>query len=244
MPSPTTSPHRIRPADPFLRWMVGPQAAADLVNRGDQVAWLHAGSRPHPGWVTARGDDPEVVVDLVSELVERHQVSGYTVPEIARDAAATRLGGGEPRLWCWWVREQVAAPRPPGTVLALDDPRIGPLLTHSASAYVLPGDQRIIRWAGVDDGRSLVAVAGAVLEKSGAWHLVSVCTHPDYRAQGYAAQACGVLIDEAQTAGAPAVVLEMYSDNEAGRRLYRRLGFSEEARFLSCVLDETVVLPF
>lgn len=244
MPSPMTSPHPIRPADPFLRWMVGPDSAADLVEQGATVAWLHAGSRPHPGWVTARGEDPAGVADLVADLVARHAVTGYTVPISTAAEVAARVGGVDPRDWCWWVRDATPEDRRNAVVLALDDARIAPLLEHSPSAYVQPGDERVVRWAGVEVAGALVAVAGAVRERSGAWHLVSVCTRPDRRGGGLAAQACRALIDEAHREGAPAVVLEMYADNEPGRRLYRRLGFDEAARFRSCVLDASVVLPF
>lgn len=244
MPFPRRSPHQVRPTDPFLRWMVGPDAAEDLVEQGENVAWLHAGSRPHPGWVTALGEDPAIVAGLVSELVDRHEVTGYTVPETAGPEVSHRIGGEDPRYWCWWVR--CVAPQPVGRAvdLPMDDPRIAQLLSHSPSAYVLPGDERIVRWSGVEERGDLVAVAGAVLERSGAWHLVSVCAHPDRRGAGLAADPCRALVDAAHRAGAPVVVLEMYSDNESGRRLYHRLGFTEAARFRSCVLDPSVILPF
>jgi len=142
------------------------------------------------------------------------------------------------------VRE--ATPEPVGAAvnLAMDDPRILQLLSHSPSAYVLPGNERIVQWSGVEERGELAAVAGAVVERSGAWHLVSVCVHPDRRGAGLAAHPCRALVDAAYRAGASVVVLEMYSDNEPGRRLYQRLGFTEAARFRSCVLDPAVLLPF
>ncbi len=244
MPFPRRSPQQVRPTDPFLRWMVGPDSAADLVEHGENVAWLHAGSRPHPRWVTALGEDPVVVADLVAELVDRHEVTGYTVPEGAGLEVSLRMGGLDPRDWCWWVRDATSETVPEAVILAMDDPRIARLLIHSTSAYVLPGNGRVVRWAGVEEHGELVAVAGAVLERSGAWHLVSVCTHPDRRGAGLAAHACRALVDAAHLAGARVVVLEMYSNNEPGRHLYQRLGFTESARFRSCVLDPSAVLPF
>lgn len=244
MPSPMTSPHRIRPTDPFLRWMVGPDSAADLRHRGSDVAWLHTGSHPHPGWVTARGEDPAAIAELVAVLSDDHRVTGYTVPVHAGEAVAARVGGLDPRLWCWWVRDATPESAFGSVLLADDDPRITPLLAHSPSAYVLPGDERIVRWMGIEDGADLIAVAGAVLERSGAWHLVSVCTLPDARGGGHASRVCRALIGEAHRSGAPAVVLEMYSDNDAGRHLYRRLGFDEAASFRSCLLDPAIVLPY
>lgn len=243
MPSPRTCPHRIRPSDPYLRWMVAQDAPQEVAADGDHVAWRHEVPWSSRGWITARGDDPTRVAGLVERLHAVAGSAGYTVPQTAGAAAQDRLGGLEPRDWCWWVR-QASPESAPGVIpVANDDERILPLLAHSSSAYILPGDERVVRWSGVVEEGELVSVAGATRERSGAWHLVSVCTHPRHRGRGLAALVCRALIDEAHAAGAPAVVLEMYSDNEAGRGTYRGLGFTEEARFRSCVLDAGITVP-
>ena len=120
--------------------------------------------------------------------------------------------------------------------LALDDDRIAPLLAHSDSAHVFPGDPRLVRWAGVEEDGELVAVAGQVTEPSGAAHLLSVCTHPDHRGRGLAREACTRVMSAAIAHGAPMLVLEMYTANEAGRRAYSALGFVERGRYASGLL--------
>ena len=72
------------------------------------------------------------------------------------------------------------------------------------------------------DGDRLVSVAAQVNEESGAAHLVSVCTDPEYRGRGLARHACTRIMRTAISEGAPMLILEMYVGNEAGRRAYRR----------------------
>ena len=126
---------------------------------------------------------------------------------------------------------------PVGAVdLALDDPRIAVLLTHSTSAHIYPGDPRIVRWAGMVDGDRLLSVAGQITERTGAAHIVSVCTDPTVRGRGLARHACSRIIESAIGDEVPMIVLEMYAENEAGRRTYSALGFTEVGRYRSGLL--------
>lgn len=231
-------PQQVRPTDPLVRWLVSPDVPPALVAEGSNLAWLGRASRPGEKWVTGLGDDPARVAALVGRLAEEHDVDGVTVPEAAFPLLPERLRSPSPGHWCLWVLPPEEAVLTEGTAvdLALDDPRIAPLLEHSTSAHVFPGDPRLVRWAGVLDGDRLVAVAGQVTEASGAAHLLSVCTDPDHRGRGLAGEACMRIMSKAVADGAPMLVLEMYVDNEAGRRAYSRLGFREVGRYLSGLL--------
>lgn len=237
--------HQLRPTDPLVRWLVDPDkddlSLGDrLVNDGSNVAWRGRATRPGENWVTGLGEDPARVAALVVGLAETGQVDGVTVPDAVFRVLPEALRSPDPGHWCLWTRPAdlpVEAADVAGAVdLALDDPRIAPLLAHSTSAHLFPGNPRIVRWAGVCDGDRLVAVAGQVREKSGAAHLVSVCTDPDYRGRGLAGMACSRVMDAAMAEGAPMLVLEMYVDNPAGRRAYERLGFTEVGRYYSGLL--------
>lgn len=234
---PPTRPLQIRPRDPFIRWVIGDRRPPGLVHDGTSLAWLGRATRPGEEWVTGVGDDPVVVARLVTSVADAHPVDGVTIVEDAFDLLPARLRSPDPGHWCFWDRGTDDLP-PAGdaVLLADDDPRIAPLLEHSASARMFPGDPRIVRWAGVVEGDDLVSVAGQVTERTGAAHLVSVCTAPQARGRGLAGQACAALMHAAAAAGAPAFVLEMYVANEAGRSTYRRLGFAESRRFRSGLL--------
>jgi ribosomal protein S18 acetylase RimI-like enzyme len=238
MPSQPTRPLQVRPTDPLVRWVVTDEEPPDLIAQGDALAWMGRASRPGENWVTALGDDPAVVASLVEKLDERHQVDGVTVPDNAFALLPDRLRSPDPGHWCLWVLDPADAVLDDSTAvdIDLDDPRIAPLLEHSDSAHIFPGNARLVRWAGVLDGDRLVSVAAQVNEASGAAHLVSVCTDPDYRGRGLARHVCTRIMQLAIDEGAPMLVLEMYVANEAGRRAYAALGFTEVGRYLSGLL--------
>ena len=58
-------------------------------------------------------------------------------------------------------------------------------------------------------------------------HLVLLAVQPLHRRRGVGRALVDWLIDSARTAGIASVHLELRADNEAARRFYRRLGFSE-----------------
>ncbi len=237
-PSQPTRPLQVRPTDPFVRWMVADDEPPDLIADGDAVAWMGRATRPGENWVTALGADPHVVVSLVEQLESRNRVDGITVTESAFALLPDRLRSPDPGHWCFWTLDPNAARLGESRAmdLALDDPRIAPLLVHSDSAHIFPGNPRVVRWAGVEEGGELVAVAGQVTEPSGAAHLLSVCTHPGHRGRGLAREVCARVMSAAIADGAPMLVLEMYTANEAGRRAYSALGFTEQGRYCSGLL--------
>jgi ribosomal protein S18 acetylase RimI-like enzyme len=238
MRSQPTRALQVRPTDPLVRWIVTDEEPPDLVAQDDAVAWMGRASRPGENWVTALGDDPAVVVTLVERLESRNRVDGITVPESAFSHLPERLRSPDPGHWCLWTLDPADAVLSDTTAidLALDDPRIGPLLAHSDSAHIFPGNPRLVRWSGVLDGDRLVSVAAQVTEASGAAHIVSVCTDPGYRGRGLARDACMRIMSAAVGEGAPMLVLEMYTANEAGRRAYGALGFAEVGRYASGLL--------
>ncbi len=229
---------RARPTDPFVRWRVDERDTGLVAVDGDHVAWLNPGRHGQETWATALGDDPERMIALLVELDAVHPLDGVTVPEAVFGVLPDRLTSPDPGHWSFWLIDaRDVGERPTEAVLlALDDPRIAPLLAHSDSAYLFPGDEQIVRWAGVVREGRLAAVAGQVDEPTGAAHLVSVCTHPDFRGQRLAGQACGALMTAAVAQGAPVVFLEMYANNESGRRAYRSLGMTETGRYRSGLL--------
>lgn len=229
---------RARPTDPFVQWMVRDVVPAHLATDGDAIAWIWGSRDGGEVWATALGEDPQAAARLIVELASDHDVDGITVPEYAFDLLPPHLRSPDPGHWCFWMLDPADAVVSPGDAvdLDLDDPRISGLLEHSTSAHVFLGDPAVVRWAGVTEDDRLVSVAGQVVERTGAAHIVSVCTHPAVRGRGLARQACARIIEGAIADGAPMIVLEMYAGNEAGRRTYNALGFTEVARYRSGLL--------
>ena len=227
-----------RPTDPFVQWMVRDLVPDQLAVDGDHVAWIWGGRENGEVWATVLGSDGARAVALIEQLAAMTAVDGVTVPDHAFDLLPAELQSPDPGHWCLWTLDPQDAPAASDVAvdLALDDPRIAELLSHSTSAHVFPGDPKLVRWAGVLDGDRLVSVAGQVSESSGAAHIVSVCTDPSMRGGGLARHACSRIIHGAIADGAPQIVLEMYAANEAGRRTYSALGFAEVGRYKSGLL--------
>jgi ribosomal protein S18 acetylase RimI-like enzyme len=229
---------RARPTDPFVRWRVDEREIGAVLVDGDHVAWISPGRHGQETWATALGDDSARLVGLLQQLDEVAPLDGVTVPADVFAALPARLTSPDPGHWSFWVLD-VEAPidrTSEAVMLDLDDPRIAPLLAHSDSAYLFPGHASIVRWAGVERAGRLVAVAAQVNEAKGAAHIVSVCTHPDFRGRRLAGHACNAIIRASLAEGAPLVFLEMYADNEAGRRAYASLGMTEVGRYRSGLL--------
>lgn len=228
---------RARPTDPFVQWIVRDHEPARLVTDGDTIAWIWESRHGDDVWATALGDDA-AAARLIVDLAREQDIDGITVPENAFALLPEHLQSPDHGHWSFWVLDPADAVVSPGDAvdLGLDDPRIAGLLEHSTSAHVFPGNPAVVRWAGVVDGERLVSVAGQILEPTGAAHIVSVCTDPTVRSRGLAGQACARIIGDAVADGAPMIVLEMYAANEAGRRMYNALGFTEVARYRSGLL--------
>lgn len=90
----------------------------------------------------------------------------------------------------------------------------------------LPGTRRLGRFVGIRiDGR-LAAMAGERM-RPGDWTEVSaVCTHPDFRGRGLAAQLSSVVVDRILARGEKPL-LHAFADNHQAIRLYEALGFAK-----------------
>jgi predicted GNAT family acetyltransferase len=88
----------------------------------------------------------------------------------------------------------------------------------------LPGTWRLGRFVGVRvDGR-LAAMAGERLTPGDATEVSAVCTHPDFRGRGMAAQLTSVVVERIVARG-ETPFLHAFADNREAIRLYEALGF-------------------
>jgi ribosomal protein S18 acetylase RimI-like enzyme len=79
-------------------------------------------------------------------------------------------------------------------------------------------------------GNVSVYPAGRALPR--AWVIVNVATHPDYRGRGIATRLMQAAMLMVRQRGGDQALLQVDSDNETARRLYRRLGFVDERGWL------------
>lgn len=92
-------------------------------------------------------------------------------------------------------------------------------------AYFRPGTARLGDYFGWFEGDRLAAMAGIRMAMDGYQELSAICTHPDYRGRGLAAELTLHLVSEIRARGEVAF-LHTESYNLAAKSLYEKLGFS------------------
>jgi GNAT superfamily N-acetyltransferase len=238
--------------DPFLRFELDPGTLAEVsVRSGVAVAWV---GRHRSGlrWTTGLAADPSserhigAAAELLTALARAQEtagtpVAGVTVSRGGRALLPADLQAPQAWEWDYWWTEKAADPATyavPGVdAIDLDpaDPRIASLLeVASPSAAIPAGDPRVARWVGIEepgtadvaDTGGLVALLALTRHRSGADHLNDVATHPARRGRRLARVLCGTVTAQCLDAGAPAVTLGMYADNDSARALYDALGFA------------------
>jgi GNAT superfamily N-acetyltransferase len=232
--------------DPWVRLGLDPGALPPVWH--DPDAGLVAVLRDRRGPGRSLMLLPKAGADAVRALAEaRPLLAGahwVTVPAEHRGAAVAALSlVGDGEGWEWRY-----ATRPPPAVrgdacvadLDINDPvlaqQVSTLLTeHSPRHSARPGDPRAVGWVGVRAGPDGAPVACAAWfeEVPGIPLLASIAVHPSARGRGFGSAVTASLTRRAFAAGAPAVTIDLYADNDAARRIYRRLGFVTAHRFAS-----------
>lgn len=227
---------QIRPDDPFVRWRLEPTAEIEALSIDDNLVWTRQTKRGER-WAYLFGSNDTQLIAMLEDVTGAQPVDGITCPEHLRAHLPERFLGPDAGHWSLWIMDAPTELRS-GNAKELDllDPRIEPLLRHSASAYVFPGDPRMVRWIGVEKDGALLAVAGHQRDMDDAAHIVSVCTAPDHRGTGLAREVLSLLVAKALADDVPAILLEMYVDNPPAAALYRSLGFTEVGRFYSWLI--------
>lgn len=208
-------------------------------------AWATALLRPtynHGTTVMLTGD-----IGLLHDLVTGppfarwhadHGVASLSIRRDAADTLASALGVDPDQMEGWDTFITRTAPPPPRHPIVDLEPSDRDemdrfLAEHSPRTdgrpWVRPGQ----RWVGARDAESaLVAIGCCEVEHSGVPMLAGIATAKPHRGRGL-----GRDITAELTRGAIAEhgvsALEMYSDNDVARTLYRSLGYREVAAWLS-----------
>ncbi|MFZ5916716.1 MAG: GNAT family N-acetyltransferase [Chloroflexota bacterium] len=90
---------------------------------------------------------------------------------------------------------------------------------------------------GVTDRDRLVSTAGThvVSEMYGVAAVGNVFTHPAYRQRGLGARCTAAVVQELLSRRIQTVVLNVFEENQAAYRIYRRMGFREHCRYVEVV---------
>lgn len=137
------------------------------------------------------------------------------------------------------VAEEVETPTASFEILMLGEDDAADMLALATLTEPGPFRDRTHRlggFVGVRDRGRLVAMAGERMKVPGFTEVSGVCTHPDYRGRGYAAQLMRAVAARILARG-EAAFLHVYPSNAGAIALYRSLGFRRRA-----AIDMTVIV--
>jgi ribosomal protein S18 acetylase RimI-like enzyme len=223
--------------DPYLRFEVDPERPVVGFSRGDAVVW--STRSPYRGlrWLYALGPADQAAA-LAAESHEwlDQPPYGVTFPVESVPLLPDPLRPAAFDAWDWWWIADAPAVQPGETDAGwiAEGAELRAFL-HRASPRrsADPGDDRVRRWAGIHRDGRLVAAAADTQHIDGVPHLASIAVEPELRGGGLGGAITAWLTRQLLAEGAPVVTLGMYADNEPARRVYRRLGFHDQHRFIS-----------
>ena len=248
------------PGNDFLRWEIPAEQVGAVWLAEGAAAFTARNAYNGRPWLFAVGEGlsvGDVVVEALGDLPEPGQswsgcpaedascVVGMSVPPTVFDVLAEPWRPTRYEDYTWWILDRCPPPAAgEDRVLEVgaDDPRLAALVSHSRSAYLLPGDRRARSWFAVEaaatPGSAPAAGAGGLLacltyeeHKPGVPHLASVVVDPTARRRGAGLALCTAVSRQLLTDGAGAVTLAMYSANRPAAALYQRIGFRAAGRF-------------
>lgn len=226
-----------------VRW-----SDVSVVRTPDESSLLVVVRRDERTTLLGRGE-PRGVVALVEDWAAGHVSAplGRGWMSIPRGAPAPatlldRLGLERFSTWDWLVTEDVPPRVPDEDAVVRLDPVADADAIRACLAAANPGTTADpvapteAAWVGVRDGDELLGVFGAAVrggrtDAGFSWHLHGLGVRPETRGRGLGAALTAALTRAGLAAGADWVSLGMYADNDAARRIYRRLGFTTEAEF-------------
>ncbi|WP_052466725.1 GNAT family N-acetyltransferase [Mobilicoccus massiliensis] len=204
------------------------------------VAVIRASSFRPPSLFVWGPDVAGLLDALIDEdVVGRFELAGVSVPYPARDEVTARfaVAGGGDWDWMWTDRPTPRAPGSHVPLVALDDTRdaaeIAALGAENPRFEGVPGQGYNDRWLGVRDADGTLVACGAVQRlPAGTAHLGGILVASDHRRRGLGTAISAALTDDIVRAEG-VCTLGMYSDNDAARALYTRLGYTTDKSWAS-----------
>jgi ribosomal protein S18 acetylase RimI-like enzyme len=220
--------------DPFVRWQVRSDVPLQAWDVGGAVAFVRTRSSGRRQ-LTVLGPPQSAAVAVIAlvgaQAASTVRAHGVTVPfgtlPLLQDDL--RIGPGDDWDWMWADASTIGQGHVDERVEVLPDYAgddvAGLLAVASPRHSSDPGDPDVLAWYGIRDGGELVACAAHTGSVPGVPHLASIATHPRVRGQGLGTALTATVTAQLLGAGAPAVTLGMYADNDVARRMYARIGY-------------------
>ena len=229
-------------AVPFVRWGLGlGNVARAWAAPGGPVA-VERYRRAYGTSLTVVGE-PDDAVRVASRLAPRLDVGSVTLPRAAVVPDGVAFGPpGAGVGWEWMWTDRVPAPVPGEDRVVELDAASGEvrselaafLEAHSPRHSAEPDDEHARAWLGVraSDG-DLLACLALYEVVPGVDLMASVAVATSARGQGLGLAIAAAATRRMLRERPPVATVDLYSDNEAARALYRRLGYRLDQEFTS-----------
>ncbi|HYY10096.1 MAG TPA: GNAT family N-acetyltransferase [Kineosporiaceae bacterium] len=226
---------------PFVRWGLGLEGVARAWRGPGSVAFERY-RRAYGTSLTVIGD-PEAAADVAARLAPRLDVGSVTLPRAAVVPPHVPFGppdAGTGWEWMWTDTEPDPSPGE-DRVVELDADsaavraELGAFLAeHSPRHSAEPDDELARAWLGVrtPDG-DLVACLALYEAVPGVDLMASVAVAAQARGQGLGLAITAAATRRMLREHPPVATVDLYSDNDAARALYRRLGYRLDQEFTS-----------
>jgi GNAT superfamily N-acetyltransferase len=244
-----------------VRRPAGPEELQQLVNRTPWLRWgvdlrgrdiwlddetcalaLARTWRAYGTSLVAVGD-PRGAVDLAVDLALELEVTSVTLPRAAIAPPGPVFGEAPEGVGWEWMWTTTMPPRIPGEqrVVELDgsSPSIRAelaefLAANSPRHSAEPDDEQVRSWLGVrSPGGALTACVALYEAVPGVDLMASVAVADAARGQGLGLAIAAAATRRSLRERPPVATVDLYSDNDVARSLYRRLGYRVDQEFTS-----------
>lgn len=194
------------------------------------LAIVHGKARrfdPAYGVFAAVADRSDASLADLGELVGRHGDAAFLGPDPPTEAQGVRIASQD--LGVQMMAQSLAAgPGPRHMVVDLteaDAPEMLELATLTKPGPFFEKTHRLGDFVGIKEDGRLIAMAGERMKPAGFTEVSAICTHPDARGRGLAAELTRIVAGRIFARG-ETPFLHAYANNTAAIALYERLGFT------------------
>jgi predicted GNAT family acetyltransferase len=194
------------------------------------LAITHGNARrfdPAYGVFAAIADRSDASLADLGELVGRYGDVAFLGPDPPTDAPGVEVASQDLGVQMA-VRSLTPGPEPRHGVVNLTDadaPAMLELASLTQPGPFFEKTHQLGDFVGIKEDGRLIAMAGERMKPTGFTEVSAICTHPDCRGRGLAAELTRIVVGRIVARG-ETPFLHAYASNTAAIALYERLGFS------------------